>query len=70
MIDVNILRFMKVKENYDRIMPALPKDALEQSTRIIIEDFGRFFKETGHPVVKIPAAGFFFVCVVVPKDAF
>ena len=55
MNDLSILRLLKYKEAHDRIVPALPVDALDKKTMILIDDMGKFLKETGHPVVKAGA---------------
>jgi len=55
MIDLTLLRILKHKKHYERIMPTLPTGALDKRTRIVLKDFGDFLKETGHPVIKMGA---------------
>ena len=61
MLDLTLLRILKHKNHYDRIVPSLPENALDPATRIVIDDFGAYLKETGHPVVKMgPFKSYFF----------
>lgn len=61
MIDLTLLRILKHKEHYDRIVPNLPNGTLDEKTSIIIKDFGAYLKQTGHPVVKMgPFKTYFF----------
>ncbi len=55
MLDLTLLRILKHKEHYDRIVPNLPEGALNEKTMIVLKDFGAYLKETGHPVVKMGA---------------
>lgn len=55
MLDLTLLRILKHKEHYDRIVPNLPEGALDQKTMIVLKDFGAYMKETGHPLVKMGA---------------
>ncbi len=61
MLDLTLLRILKVKEHHDRIVPSLPKGALDAKTEVLIKDLGSYLKETGHPVVKMgPFKTYFF----------
>ncbi len=53
MLDLTLLRILKYKERYDRIVPNIPPNALNEKTSIVLADFGTYLKDTGHPVVKI-----------------
>lgn len=53
MIDITLLRILKHRIHYDSIVPDLPSDALQEKTRFLIKDFGKYLKETGHPVIHI-----------------
>jgi replicative DNA helicase len=54
-LDLTLLRILKHKDNYDRIVPNLPANALDPKTMAVLKDFGTFLSDTGHPVVKIGA---------------
>lgn len=55
MLDLTLLRILKHKLHYDRIVPNLPAGALDPKTEVVLADFGAYLKETGHPVVKMGA---------------
>jgi replicative DNA helicase len=60
-LDLTLLRILKNKDHYDRIVPNLPKGALDDKTMIVLKDFGAYLKQTGHPVVKMgPFKTYFF----------
>ena len=44
-LDITTLRVMKYRETYDRLRRAIPDRALDTRTRIILSDFGRYFRE-------------------------
>lgn len=44
-LDMTVLRLMKHRDKYDRLIKAVPAAALDQRTNIILDDFGRFFRE-------------------------
>ena len=44
-LDLTVLRLLKYKEKYDRLIKAVPEGALDTRTRIILDDFGRWFRE-------------------------
>ena len=67
MIDLTLLRILKHKKHYERIMPTLPTGALDKRTRIVLKDFGDFLKETGHPVIKMGAFKTYFFSFAHPK---
>lgn len=46
-LDITSLRLLKHREKYDKLRGAVPEGALEPTTRIIMNDFGRWFRE--HP---------------------
>ena len=60
MLDLTLLRILKHKVHYDRIVPNLPKKALDEKTMTVLRDFGSYLKDTGHPVVKMGAFKTFF----------
>lgn len=61
MLDLTLLRILKHKEHYDRIVPGLPRGALDEKTMILLDDFGAYLDETKHPVVKMgPFKTYFF----------
>lgn len=48
-LDLSTLSLLKHRDKYDRLIGAVPEHALEQSTRIILQDFGRWFREFDQP---------------------
>ena len=44
-LELTILRMLKHRAKYDRLIRAVPKHALDQKTQIILDDFGKFFRE-------------------------
>jgi replicative DNA helicase len=60
-LDLTLLRILKYRDHYDRIVPSLPGDALDKRTMTVLQDMGAFLSETGHPVVKVgPFKSYFF----------
>ena len=45
-LDLTILRLLKHRDRYELYHRAVPKDVLEPHTRIILEDYGKFFVES------------------------
>lgn len=48
-LDLTVLRVLKHRERYERMVKAVPAHALDQATRIMLDDFGVYFRE--HPTV-------------------
>lgn len=44
-LDLSILRILKSRAKYERLIKAVPTHALDQKTQIILTDFGKYFKE-------------------------
>lgn len=44
-LDMTVLRLLKYRERYERLAGAVPKNAVDQHTSILLADFGAFFKE-------------------------
>jgi replicative DNA helicase len=44
-LEITLLRLFKYKERYERLAKAVPKVALEEKSKVILEDFGKFFAE-------------------------
>jgi replicative DNA helicase len=44
-LDLSILRILKDRAKYNKLIRAVPVHALDQKTQIILTDFGKFFKE-------------------------
>lgn len=44
-LDLTVLRLLKHRDRYDRLAGAIPAGAVDQRTAIILDDFGRFFRE-------------------------
>ena len=45
-LDLTILRLLKHRDRYELYYRAVPKDVLEPHTRIILDDYGKFFAES------------------------
>lgn len=45
-LDVTILRLLKHRDKHDLYHRAVPKDILEGHTRVILDDYGKYFNET------------------------
>jgi|5_EtaG_2_1085323.scaffolds.fasta_scaffold25804_2 replicative DNA helicase len=71
MLDLQILRVLKYKENYDKVFSSLDKDALDPRTMTILKDFGKWFKESNHPkihTIKFKAYFFNFAHPKLPEE--
>ena len=44
-LDLTVLRLLKYREKYDRLIKAVPEGSIDTRTRIILADFGRWFRE-------------------------
>ena len=44
-IDTTLLRVLKRRDDYNRMIKSIPTHVLDERTRIILGDYGRFFKE-------------------------
>lgn len=44
-LDITALRLLKTRERYERLARSVPARALDQRTKIILDDFGQFFRE-------------------------
>lgn len=60
-LDINVLRLMRHRENYDRLMRAVPVRALDTTAQIILNDFGDYFREFGEVKAIEPAAFMFWM---------
>lgn len=50
-LDLTILRLLRTKDRYDLYIRAIPKDVLEPHTRILLDDYGKWYAETnGAPI--------------------
>ncbi len=50
-LDLTILRLLRTKDRYDLYIRAIPKDVLEPHTRILLDDYGKWYDETnGAPI--------------------
>lgn len=50
-LDLTILRLLRTKDRYDLYIRAIPMDVLEPHTRILLDDYGKWYAETnGAPV--------------------
>ena len=44
-LDLTVLRLLRTREKYEKLIRAIPKDTLDIKTQVILEDFGKFFRE-------------------------
>ena len=44
-LELALLRFLKDLDKYERMYKALPKKVLDQRTQILLEDYGKWFRE-------------------------
>ena len=44
-MDLTLLRLLRFKDRHEKLIRAVPLDALDPVTRVILEDFGKFFRE-------------------------
>jgi replicative DNA helicase len=44
-LDLTVLKLLKHRDRYERLAGAIPAGALDQRTAIVLDDFGRFFRE-------------------------
>lgn len=44
-LELTVLKLLKHRDRYERLAGAIPAGALEQRTAILLDDFGRFFRE-------------------------
>ena len=52
-LDLTILRLLRTKDRYDLYIRAVPMDVLEPHTRILLDDYGKWYAETnGAPVTE------------------
>ena len=55
-LDLTILRLLRTQDRYDLYIRAVPKEVLEPHTRILLDDYGKWYAETnGAPIT---VAGF------------
>lgn len=50
-LELTLFRVLKHRTNHDKIIRAVPLDALEERSRIVLKDFSRYFRE--HPDVDV-----------------
>jgi len=60
-LDLTILRLLKHRDRYELYHRAVPQDVLAPHTRIILEDFGKFFSETEAKVADEAGFGAWFL---------
>lgn len=56
-LDLTILKLLKYKERYRRLIGAVPMNAVDQHTQVLLKDYGAFFQEFPE-VVKLEAGPF------------
>lgn len=44
-LDMTLLRILRVRGDYDRLIRSINPDVLDERTRIVLNDFGRYFRE-------------------------
>lgn len=52
-IDVTLLRLLKHRDKYDIYHRAVPKEGIEGRTRILLDDYGKFFSESDAKVADL-----------------
>ena len=54
MLDIGLLRIIKHRQEYNKIRSIIPMDTLDEKTRVLVEDFGKYFKKyETHPVIDL-----------------
>lgn len=46
-LDLTLLRIIKRKDKFDKFIGAIPRKALDPRTAILVDDFGKFYREFG-----------------------
>jgi replicative DNA helicase len=65
-LDLTVLRVLKTRERYERLARSLPEKALDTRTKILVADFGRFYRE--HPeAARLDAEAFMLMFAAVHK---
>ena len=50
-LDLTILRLLRTQDRYELYIRSVPKEVLEPHTRILLDDYGKWYAETnGAPV--------------------
>jgi replicative DNA helicase len=44
-LDMTLLRIVRRRVDYDKLIRSIPTDVLDERTRIVLKDFGKFFRE-------------------------
>ena len=44
-LDLTLLRIVKRREDFDKLAKSIPDQVLDERTRVILKDFGKFFRE-------------------------
>lgn len=45
MIDITLLRIMNDRKDYKRLLPSIPMVAMDDKTKLLIQDFGKYFRK-------------------------
>ena len=59
-IELSILRTLRKREEYDRLIGMVPMDYIDEKTARILNDFKVYFNETGADVIEADAFGLWF----------
>lgn len=43
-IDINLLRILKTRKDYNKVVPNLPLKLMDEKVQLLIKDFGKYFK--------------------------
>ncbi len=44
-LEITLLSLLKEREKYDRLAKAVPRHALDERTRVLLDDYGKYFRE-------------------------
>lgn len=66
-LDSSLLRLLKEREQYDRLINFVPVESLELATRTVLKDYGRFFKSNPEAARIDPASFTTFFFTLHPK---
>jgi len=56
-LDLTLLRLLKTRDAYEKLYPSVPEQGIDEHTRIILKDYGKYF-EANPEVTAIDAAAF------------
>jgi replicative DNA helicase len=51
-LDITVLRLLKHRGQYDKLIRSVPERAVDARTQTVLADYGRFFRETGTDLIQ------------------